>query len=114
MGKKQENKSAKVKDASKSVHSTVIEAYLVEAFGVWEADRTSWVGVLVGGWDNKRGRAVANETGAVDPAVGVNRGSGVNGVAAFGPDASEVGVLSAGEMSMSWLGRSNWREITLR
>lgn len=33
------------------------------------------------------------------------------GVAAFGPDASDVGVLSAGEMSISWLGRSTQNHL---
>lgn len=42
--------------------------------------------------------------------MGVNRGSGVYGVATFGPEASEVGVLSAGEMSISWLGRSKVKD----
>lgn len=37
----------------------------------------SCMGVLVGGWESRRGSAVANETGAAEPAVGVNRGSGV-------------------------------------
>lgn len=61
--------------------------------------------MLVGGWDSSRGSVVASETVA-DPVVGVNLGSGVYGVVTFGPEVSDVGVLSAGEMSISWLGRS--------
>jgi len=66
---------------------------------------TDWLDVLVGGWDSSRGSVVASETVA-DPVVGVNLGSGVYGVVTFGPEVSDVGVLSAGEMSISWLGRS--------
>lgn len=36
------------------------------------------------------------------------------GVAAFGPDASDVGVLSAGEMSISWLGRSTQEHLMVK
>ena len=69
------------------------------------AGRTDGLDVLVGGWESRRGSVVASETVA-DPVVGVSRGSGVYGVVTFGPEVSDVGVLSAGEMSMSWLGRS--------
>ena len=80
-------------------------AYLEEALVGKQPGLTDWLDVLVGGWDSSRGSVVASETVA-DPVVGVNLGSGVYGVVTFGPEVSDVGVLSAGEMSISWLGRS--------